>query len=533
MVRRSDLLGGGRFSGQRQRKRRGRPGAWSCWLRSFMASFIVNLGWLGSLTIWPSKHGLGSSMGLLLAEVEVVDQKRPGVGMNHLAGWTGAGSGSASGAGCWGGGVETGPISHLSGANHPDACDILYYTCFGDWNSNRFHRIVPCAVVLGYHMRKLVSCSIKHKLWCIQCRFTVFWWSQNGSHLSDPDSWLIICPHESCHNLVYPSRKSLYQAWAYKRHPTLAVSAAEWIYPACSCWVSAIKSTGEKLIQRPDSAVPTLMRGGYGSSHWMGIMWFPPTTNVPFGDELYELLLGHHGLPMVIDGQLLSHGFRALCGPASVSGHEGSWAVAAIYLNILNAPFSDCSLAISKTCEVGQDFMFSLPGEGQGRCGLWLVTGSLAVRCRWGCSGLNVAWMCRLTLVYHPTASLEVEAGKPWVSRPGGAAELPIAGTHHGTPRIGWGHEHDFLSGGWNFIDVHSRWEMAKEYVVQTSSNINETCSASSFSGPCAQHVVSFTPRAQRHQQQIPSDSPSWKLGTAEENIHFTSQFLVGRNPLP
>ena len=44
--------------------------------------------------------------------------------------------------------------------------------------------------------------------------------------------------------------------------------------------------------------------------------------------------------------------------------------------------------------------------------------------------------MCRLTLVYHPTAS-EVEAGKPWVSRPGGAAELPIAGTHHGTPRTG------------------------------------------------------------------------------------------------
>lgn len=56
---------------------------------------------------------------------------------------------------------------------------------------------------------------------------------------------------------------------------------------------------------------------------------------------------------------------------------------------------------------------------------------------------------------------------------------------------------------GWNFIDVHSRWEMAKEYVVQTSSNILETCSASSFSGPCAQHVVSFTPRAQRHQQQF------------------------------
>ena len=166
----------------------------------------------------------------------------------------------------------------------------------------------------------------------------------------------------------------------------------------------------------------------------MGIMWFPPTTNVPFGDEL----LGHHGLPMVIDGQLLSHGFRALCGPASVSGHEGSWAVAGIYLTILNAPFSDCSLAISKTCEVGQDFMFSWPGEGQGRgCGLWLVTGSLAVRCRWGCSGLNVAWMCRLTLIYHPTVSPEVEAGKPWVSRPGGAAELTIAGTHHGTPRTG------------------------------------------------------------------------------------------------
>ena len=124
----------------------------------------------------------------------------------------------------------------------------------------------------------------------------------------------------------------------------------------------------------------------------MGIMWFPPTTNVPFGDEL---LLGHHGLPMAIDGQLLSHGFRALRGPASVSGHEGSWAVAGIYLNLQSEYpefrlFSDCSLAISKTCEVGQDFMFSWPGEGQGRCGLWLVTGSLAVRCRWGCSGLNV-----------------------------------------------------------------------------------------------------------------------------------------------
>lgn len=126
LVRRSDLLGGGRFSGQRQRKRRGRPGAWSCWLRSFMASFIVNLGWLGSLTIWLSKHGLGSSLGLLLAEVEVqVDPKRPGVCMNHLAGWTGVGSGSASGAGCWGGGVETGPISHLSGSK-PSRC--LRYT---------------------------------------------------------------------------------------------------------------------------------------------------------------------------------------------------------------------------------------------------------------------------------------------------------------------------------------------------------------------------------------------------------------------
>ena len=67
---------------------------------------------------------------------------------------------------------------------------------------------------------------------------------------------------------------------------------------------------------------------------------------------------------------------------------------------------------------------------------------------------------------------------------------------------------------------------MAKEYVVQTSSNILETCSASSFSGPCAQHVVSFTPRAQRHQQQIPSDSPSWKLGTAEEHIHFPALWV-------